>query len=168
MEILHALGIQWSLLIAQVINFVILLFILKKFVYTPLLAVIERRQKLTKDSMEKVKEIDTMREKAEQQKDEILKKADQEAGVILERAREQAQASKTEIETAAHKEATEILDKGRKQLENERATVFNDVQQTIAKVIVAASEKILKREFSPEDQKRIMKDLEKTLPSLLS
>ncbi len=168
MEILHALGIQWSLLIAQVINFAILLFLLAKYVYRPILGVIDRRREIEKTSMEKAEEVDRMHERSEKERQELLKKADQEAGAIVERAKAQATALQTEIETAAHAEAQQILDKGRKQLENERNQVMSDVQQTLAKVIVASTEKILSREFSPEDQKRIMAELQKSLPSLLS
>ncbi len=167
-ELFSTLGIQWSLLIAQIVNFAILLVVLRAFVYRPLLDLIEKRRQMVQASMDTVSEVDKMRQQAEQERTDLLRKADQEAGAILERAKTQAQTMRTEIETTAHREAEQLLQKGRQQLENERSKVFTDVQQTLAKVIVTATEKILKREFSAADQDRMMKDLEKNLPSMLS
>ena len=45
MELLHKLGIDWRLLIAQLINFSVLLFVLYKFLYHPILNILEKRRK---------------------------------------------------------------------------------------------------------------------------
>ncbi len=167
-ELLHALGIQWSVLLAQVVNFAILVFVLAKFVYKPLLAVVDRRRALIAESMEKVKEIDRHKEQIDGERADILRKADVEAGALLQRAKDEAEAMRAEIERAAAAHAQQIVQKGMAQLELERAKVVKDIQDRLAHTIVASAEKILRREFSKEDQDAFELELKLKLPNLLS
>lgn len=167
-DILHALGIQWSALLAQAVNFGILVFVLAKFVYKPVLKVIDERRALVAESMEKVKEIDLHKEQIDRDRTIILRKADEEAGQLLGRAKSEAEAIRIEIEKAAKVHADQIITKGRQQLEVERGHVVKEVQDKLAHAIVLSAEKILRREFSKEDQESFEVELKKNLPTLLS
>jgi F-type H+-transporting ATPase subunit b len=167
-DILHALGIQWSALIAQAINFVILLFLLSRFVYKPVLGVIDRRRTEVAESMEKAKEIDRQKEIIDEQRTVILRKADEEAGQLLSRAKAEADALHADIEKAAKAQAAQIVTKGMEQLENERAHMVREIQDKLAHAIVKSAENILRREFSKEDQASFEDELKKNLPAMLS
>lgn len=167
-DLLHALGIQWYALLAQIVNFAILVFVLTKFVYRPVLGVIDRRRKVIEDSLEKAKEIDRQKELVDQERAKILSKADKEAGDLLERAKTEAEAIRTEVQKEAKQQAAQIVAKGMQQLQTERARMVKDIQTRLAHAIVGSAEKILRREFSKEDQKNFEEELKKELPSLLS
>lgn len=167
-EILHALGIDWFALLAQAVNFAILVFVLVKFVYKPVLKVIDERRTLVAESMEKVKEIDRHKEQIDHDRTKILRQADEEAGQLLGRAKTEAEAIRIEIEKAAKLHADQILTKGRQQLEMERSQVAKEVQDKLAHAIVLSAEKILRREFSQEDQENFEAELKKNLPTLLA
>ncbi len=167
-DILHALGIQWSALLAQAVNFGILVFVLAKFVYKPVLKVIDERRALVAESMKKVKEIDLHKEQIDHDRTVILRKADEEAGQLLGRAKSEAEAIRLEIEKAAKVHADQIIMKGRQQLDVERGHVVKEVQDKLAHAIVLSAEKILRREFSKEDQESFELELKKNLPTLLS
>jgi F-type H+-transporting ATPase subunit b len=166
--ILHALGIEWSALIAQIINFAILIFILSRYVYKPVLNVIDQRRTTIAESMEKAQEIDRRKEELDKERVVILRKADEEAGALLERAKKEAEDIRTEIEKAAKNQADYTLEKGRQQLENDRATMVREMQTKLAHAIVLSAEKILRREFSKEDQENFEEELKSNLPSMLS
>lgn len=167
-DILHALGIQWSALIAQMVNFAILIFVLQRYAYKPILGIVHRRQKLIADSMQKAGEIDRRKEELDQQRVGILRKADEEAGALLERAKTEAESIRTEIEKAAKAQAASIVTKGMEQMENERAVMIREMQDKLAHAIVLSAEKILRREFSKEDQTNFETELKNNLPSMLS
>src|SRR5437868_5641633 len=101
-EISQAFGIDWASLIAQIINFCILVFILSRFVYKPVLNMVDERRKMIAESMEKAKEIEKSKELMEQERAAILRKADVEGGVLLQRAKDEAEAMRGEIEKQAH------------------------------------------------------------------
>lgn len=167
-EIIHALGINWSALLAQAINFAILIFILAKFVYKPVLAIIDRRRDEIAASMEKVKEIDRQKEIIDEQRTAILRKADVEAGELLARAKIDAEALQGELLKSAKDQAARTLAKGMEQLENERAHMVKEIQDKLAHAIVKSAETILRREFSKEDQENFEEELKKNLPAMLA
>jgi F-type H+-transporting ATPase subunit b len=117
--------------------------------------------------MEEAKRIEGHKSEMEKIRVEKLKEIDREAGIFLERAKETAEKMKGEILSAAEKEAAELLAKGRRQLADERARVLNEVQAMLTKIILEMTEKILQREFSADDEKRLVSHLTKDLPQLL-
>jgi F-type H+-transporting ATPase subunit b len=132
-------------------------------VYRPLLNVIDKRRERIARSMEDVKSIDEQKVRMEEFRQEQMKKMDAEAGAFLEKARKEAEEAKKQILASAHEEAQQMLRRGEEKLTEERTRVLAEVQGTVAKVIVAATEKILEREFTPADQKRMLDGLTKQL-----
>lgn len=166
--LVHALGIQWSALIAQTINFLILLFILTRFVYKPILNVIDERRQLVAESIRKAEEIDRHAALLDQERSEKLKHTDEKIGVMLGQAKADAEAIRAEILKEANTSAAQTLEKGRQKLLSDRAQMMKELQQKLAHTIIHSAEKILKREFSKEDQAEMEADLEKALPTLLA
>lgn len=167
MELLNTLGINWQLLLVQLLNFVILIGVLSYFVYKPILKVIDARRERTAKAMEDARQIEQQRKEIEEFKVEQLRKMDLETGAFLEKAKTQAEQTKREILDSAQNEADQILVKAKEQLAEERKKLVSDVQGSVAEVVVRLSEKLLEREFSREDQARIQQSLEKTIPTLL-
>ncbi len=167
-QILQAFGIQWFSLLAQVINFSILVFVLARFVYKPVLKIVDQRRDAIAESMKQVADIQNQKELVDKDRVKILRKADEEAGALLERAKLEAEAIRTEIEKSAKAQAAQIVTKGMQQLENEKATMIRELQTKLAHAIVLSAEKILRREFSKEDQESFEEELKKSLPSMLS
>ena len=167
MELLTKLGVDWKLLIAQIVNFTILVSVLTYFVYRPLLDLLDARRGRIAKAMEDAKRVEQQTRELEQFRLEELKKIDQEVGALIERGKRQAEQIRDEILLSAKRQADDILAKGRRQLESERSQVFRDVQATLASMIVRMTQKILEREFSPKDQERLLAGLEKDIPSLL-
>lgn len=167
MELLQKLGVDWKLLIAQIVNFTVLLTVLTLFVYRPLLRLIDERRERIRKSMEDAEKIAHEKEELMKARQEALRKIDQECGAFLEKAKNDAERLKAEILQAADREAKNILTKGHEQLRSERAQALQDMQKSLAAAILQMTEKILEREFSPRDQERVLTSIERSLPSLL-
>lgn len=166
-DFFHAFGIQWYALLAQAINFGILIFILGRFVYKPVIGLIDARRNAIAESMQQVKDAEVLREKMEQERVAILRKADEDAGVLLARSKAEAEAIRTDIEAAAKAQAGQIIAKGMEQLEVERTRLVREVQDKLAHAIVKSAEKILRREFSSEDQKKFEHELKENISAML-
>ena len=83
-QLLHNLGIEPLLLIAQIVNFLLLLFILKKFLYNPVINMLNDRTKKIEESLKQAKEIEEKRIEIEKEKIKEILKARKEAEQILE------------------------------------------------------------------------------------
>lgn len=168
MELLQKLGVDWKLLLAQIVNFTILLSVLTFFVYRPLLRVIDERRERIRKSMDDAEQIAHEQERLAHAREEALRAIDRECGAFLEKAKNDAERAKAEILRAAAMEAHALLAKGHEQLRTERAQTMREMQKSLATAILQMTEKILAREFSPHDQERILTSVERSLPSLLA
>lgn len=168
MELLTKLGINWQLLIAQIVNFAIVVGVLTYFVYKPLLNLLDARRERIRKSMEDAERIENQAKEMEEMRQQHLKKLDAEAGVLFEQARKQAEVIQKELIASAKKEAEHMIEGASKRIEEERRQMLEEVLQTVHRVVLKMTEKILEREFGPEDQKRIAESLQRELPRLMS
>ena len=163
MEILQKLGIHWQQILAQIVNFTIIATVLAYFVYKPLLKTIDARSDRTRKAMENAARIEEQQKEMERMRQEILTSADREAGNLLAQAKVEAEAIKQQILDSALHEAENTIAKGRRLIAEERRLVYEEVRKHLTLMVVRMTEKVLAREFSPDDQKRLIADLEQEL-----
>src|SRR5260221_439051 len=116
MEILKNFGFDPVLLSAQIVNFLIILFLLRRFFYKPLLALLKDRETTIKEGLEKAEEGRKLLEKALEEEKTILRNAQKQASSILEDAKNQAKAIASESEENAKKRTEKLIDEARLQI----------------------------------------------------
>ena len=141
-------------LIAQILNFLFLVFILAKFVYKPLLNVMEARKNKIASDLEAA---DTAKVEAEAVKAEYAAKladARQEAQAIIENARKNAQAAHDKIMAETKAEQDQVVAAAKEAIELEKQKALADVRaQVISLSMLAASKKKKQKLGSEEDKK---------------
>ncbi|MCS7201034.1 MAG: hypothetical protein NZ822_02730 [Patescibacteria group bacterium] len=85
-KIIHSLGIDWKLLIAQIINFFILFIIIYKFLSSPLMKLIEERRKKIEEGLRIREDAQALIAKIREERGEILRKANEERAMIIDEA----------------------------------------------------------------------------------
>lgn len=142
MEILNQFGFDLRLFIAQVINFAILIVIFKKFLYKPLLKTLDNREKKIAQGLRDAESAKEALEKAEEQKEAILKKASLEAEKILAEAKEQSTITREEMLASTKEEIARMMEATKEQIQLERENFkkeSREISLEIAKSILAAS-----------------------------
>lgn len=142
-SIFEALGINWQLLVTQGLAFLVLVFLLGKFVYPALIKAIETRRAAIEASMEEAKEAQAALEKAEASAAKLLATARKEADDILDRSRQESTAMVAEAETKAKARADQIVKSARTQLEADVAKARAALKQDTIKLVALATEKIV-------------------------
>lgn len=160
-DTLHTLGIYWPKLIAQMINFAIVLFVLWKFAYRPVLALLaERRQKIA-ESMENAEKIKAELAKTEAARLEILNKANTQANKFIEEARvAAAKVQETETQKAIA-QAEQIIAKAREAAEADRAKMVSELRKEIGNLVVKATAQVTGKILTMDDQKRLVEETNK-------
>lgn len=148
MELIEKLGIDWKLLIGQLVNFAILLIILHRFVYRPVLRALQKRTDTIEQSLVNAKQIEENLTVSESEKDSILAKARQQAREIITEAMKTAEASRSEKLHAAAKEVEEIIMRARGEINQAKETMLKEVRTEVADLVVAASEKIMSEKIA--------------------
>lgn len=141
--IFGALGIDWKILILQVIAFGILVFILAKWVYPPILAMLNRRQKLIDDSIKSAREAMAKSEKAADEIAAQMKKARKEADDIISAARQQSEQMLLTAEEEANKRAEVTVASARQQLQRDVEAARKILRRDTANLVALATEKVV-------------------------
>lgn len=155
MELISKLGIDWKLLAAQIINFFILLFVLYRFAYKPILEMLNKRSKMIEKSVLDSKASEERLEEIEDTRQKMLTETEKEIGKLLEKAKADAEVMKKGIVVAAQEQGEDMLRRAKAQIVEEKEKMAEDVKKEVVKFIVLATGKILEREFSAEDQRRL-------------
>ena len=157
MELLAKLGIDWKLLVAQAINFLILLIILYKFLYKPVLKVLHDREEKIVKSLRQAKEIETNLQKSEEEKEKIISEARNEAGKIIAESKKMAEKVHKELTNKTKLESASILEQNKKQLKIEKESMFKELRGDVADMVRIATEKILRQKIDSDQDKLVIK-----------
>lgn len=154
MDILGSLGIDFKALLAQIINFLLLLFILKKFLYGPVVQMLDKRKKTIAEGLENAEKAKAMIEKTEQETQEKINLAVQEADKVINEAKAQAKKEAEKIILSANETSTMMLEKTKKQIELEKEKIIADAKKDLSGLVMSAVEKIVESSPSKDDVER--------------
>jgi F-type H+-transporting ATPase subunit b len=160
-ELVKTFQIEWKLVIAQLVNFGIVLFVLYKFAYGPILKTLNDRtakiDKGLKDAEDAGKKIVEMGEKEKA----VLTEARKEAQAIIAKSEEQAKKNKEEIMTEAKAQAEKAVKDAQKKIEEEKNKMMAEVKGEIAGLVMSATEKLIGEKMdSKKDSELIEKSLQ--------
>lgn len=140
-EILTQLGIDWRLLLAQVVNFLILLYVLKRFAYKPVLDVLDARKERVENAKQVAQEAEHKMEIAEQERENILDEARKQSTEIIAQAEKDAQSRGEHILEEAEKERARITKEGEKVVQEERAKLRHELKSEVGGLVTDAIRK---------------------------
>ena len=141
--VLATLGIDWKLFLAQLVNYGIVVVVLWKWAYQPLLQMLDTRKKKIEESLEKAKEIDTRMKRVGAEEGAMMKAAHEKAQTILVAAETGAKERMQEEVEATKKQVDSMLLKGKEELAAMKSQLILDAKQDLADVVVAAVSKIV-------------------------
>jgi len=135
-------GLDWHIFLAQLANFAVVLFVLRKWAYTPLLKALDARGKRVEESLKKADEIDARLTQVEAERAGTIADAKSAALALLETARADADAVRAEALTKAKDEVAKVVAHGKMQLKAEQEAMKRDLQREVAELAVMAASKI--------------------------
>lgn len=151
-------GLDGAKLIAQVIIFLVLFFALKKFAFGPILEILEERKRRISESMENAEKMKEELAAAEAKRDELLKKANEDAAKFIEEARASADAVGAKKIQEATAQAESVLIKAREAAERDRDQMMNQLRSEMGRLVVETTAKVVGKTLTPEDQKRLQEE----------
>ncbi len=142
----------WATLI-----FLLLLVLLKKFAWKPIMSAIKAREEKIKGALESAEEMKLEMEKLKADNEEILKEARNERNKLLSEAREVKEKMITDAKTMANDEAKKITETARLNIQSEKDAAISDLKKQVALLSVDIAEKILQMELKEsKEQKQLI------------
>ncbi|MEK7528836.1 MAG: F0F1 ATP synthase subunit B [Patescibacteria group bacterium] len=164
MEALTTLGIDFKVLAAQVVNFGILLFVLTKLLYHPILKAMDERRQRIAESLVKAEEIDRNAAAAEQELTAKRSQAKGEAAKIIDEAKATGEKDREQIVLSAETEAERLKNSAREQMEIERQGLYDETKKRVGRlallVVTRSLQQDLGEEFYEHNINKALKEIE--------
>jgi F-type H+-transporting ATPase subunit b len=151
-------GFNAWLFFSQIISFCIVAFLLQKFAYKPVLAVLEARRQKIAEGLANAEKIKQQLAESEQRFQEILSKANADAQKMIDDARIAAKTVGDRETQRAVAEAEQIIAKAREATKAEREAELATLKKEIARLVINTTTKVTGKVLNNEDQKRISEE----------
>lgn len=153
---MEGLGIDLRLIVVQIINFGLLLFLLKRFLYKPILKSLDDRKKKIAESLDRAQKIEEEWVKLEEKKKEALQKAKEAGRELVESARSAGDRERSEIVARAKEEAERMVARAKEQLDLEREKLRGEIKTELADLSIALSEKFMEEKIGKEEKEKFV------------
>jgi F-type H+-transporting ATPase subunit b len=140
---LGGLGINLGYVLVQIISFLVMLVILRAWVYKPVLNMLENRRKTIAQGLEDARIAEEARANAEKEAQEILTKAQQQAAERVREATERADEAARAIKTEAESEGSEIRQAAHAEAEHSKTQALGELRGQVATLAIAAAQRII-------------------------
>lgn len=152
---LGTLGINLKIFIAQLVNFLVVLLVLWKWAYTPIVKMLEKRSETIEKSLQDAEQIEKRLADLEGERQSVINEAREEASKIVEQAKVDAETRREDMLNKAKGEVESIVASGKSQLQQEKEAMLRQARDGMVEIAVAASQKIL-QESVDENKARAM------------
>lgn len=158
MSAFETLGLNWPSFLWHLVNFAILFFVLWRFLFPPVLKMLDERQARIRESMERA---ETLRDESARAAEAVkaqLDEARREGQNIINNANQIAERIRGERQAQAQAEYEAILRRAHEDAAREREQAFAELRQQVADLAVMAAERIIHRQLDPATQRQLVND----------
>lgn len=156
MEILKDFGVDPFLLVAQIVNFLIILYVLRRFLYKPVFEMLKKREDTIKSGLEKSEEAQRILEQTLEEEKTILKRAQSQSNKLIEDAKNQAQEILKQSEENSKKQAQSLIKDAQEQIHKETKNAQEQLTHHVSELAVQFLQKAVQDLFGDKEQEEIL------------
>jgi F-type H+-transporting ATPase subunit b len=164
-EVARTFGVSWHLLIAQIISFLIVCFLLQRFAYKPVLAILEDRRQRIAEGLANADKIKAELARTEAQRLEVLAQANAQATKLIEEARAAASRVQEQETQKAIAGAEQIMTKAREAASADHARMLTELKREVGRLVVQTTASVTGKVLTPDDQRRLADETAKQIAS---
>jgi len=153
-----SIGLDGRSLILQIINFAILLLLLKKFAYGPIMSILEERRRKIEESLRSAKEIETEKALVSKKGEEIIKEAHAKAQSILDQGKRQASEIINNAEAKARERDEQIMKETKARIEQEATEVRRSLRGEAVNLVTLATERIIGKKIDAQADNALIRE----------
>lgn len=153
---MEGLGINLGYLIVQVFNFLVVVVVLSRFVFKPILNMLETRKQTIEQGLEDARVANEAKAQAEEQAAKILAEAKHKAREETRLAAEKAERLVFEIKAEAEKDIAKMRDAAREEAEQVRTQALGELRGEVASLAIAAAQKVIGESLDDKRQRALI------------
>lgn len=155
---------QVGMIFWTLVTFVILAFLLGRYAWKPLLALLDERERTVRESLESARKARAEADEMLQKNQEFLASARRETTALLEQGRKESESLRAELLAQARKESQDLIEQGKKQIQYEQKQAVEELRRQVAGLAIGAAERLIKGELDDAAHRRLVDDYVKSLP----
>lgn len=156
MDALGKLGLNPWLLVAQIVNFAILLAVLYYLLYKPILKMFRDRSNKIDEGLKSAEKLKADAAQSEQRQKEALDEARQEARRIVEQAAKLGDDEKKKVLELARDESRKIVERTMAEIGAEKQQIMNDIKKEVGEMVVTLSMEMIKKQLDDKTQRELI------------
>lgn len=156
---MEKLGINFPLLVVQIFHFILIVYLLNRLLYRPVLNMLNERTRRIQESLQDAEQVKAQLARAKQDYEAELARARQEASAILAQAQERAKVQEQEILAQARQEAERLRSEAREQAVQERDQLLRDLKSQMAELVTLTAARVLGEELKSNHDRLIEESL---------
>ena len=164
-KILADFGVNPILLAAQIVNFLVVLFVLQKFLYKPVLKILDERKRRIEESLENAEKIQKELEETEVKRQQIIDEAIEEGKRVIAEATQQGAVLMQESQAKTREDMEAMMEQGMQMIAGEKEKMKIEVKAEVASMIQMSLEKVLGSALDSKSQQKLVEDAVKTIKS---
>lgn len=137
-----------GLIVWTTLSFLLLLFVLAKFAWKPILGAIKKREETINDSLATAERVKAEMAQLKSENEALMAKAREERAQMLKEARDTKDRIINEAKEQAKAEANKIVAEAQQAIQAQKMAALTDVKNQVGKLVIEVSEKVLRRELS--------------------
>lgn len=151
-------GLHVGDMLVQLVFFIILLVLVKKYAWGPVMGMMQKREEYVANEIEIAEQNRAEAERASKEATEQLRQTKEEAQKIIEDAKHIGVKQQEEIIDTARKEADRIKVSAQEEIQNEKERAIQALQDKVASLSVLIASKVIEKEINAEDQERLINE----------
>ncbi|MGN7175479.1 ATP synthase F0 subunit B [Paenibacillus sp. FSL R5-0490] len=151
-------GFNGGDILYQLVMFIILLALLKKFAWGPLMGIMQQREEHIASEIQAAEESRTEAKKLLEEQRSLLKEARTEAQGLIENAKKQGDVQREEIVAAARTESERIKESAKLEIEQQKEQAVAAIREQVASLSVLIASKVIEKELSAADQEKLINE----------
>jgi F-type H+-transporting ATPase subunit b len=162
-SLLGTFGLDWKLFLAQLINFAVIVFVLTKWVYKPLIKMMDERRKKIEDGIQNAERAEKKLDSAKETEEKMMNEARALGKEFIDEGKK-----KGDLERQRRVEASRVIIDGqlkesKEHLNREAESAKEQARKDVAKLVLAATEKVTKTTLDEKEHHRLIEDSIKEL-----
>ena len=153
---MEGLGISLPTLLAQIVNFVILLVLMYLVAYRPIMRMFDERSRKIKESMEQTESINEQAAGAEAEAEKRINAAGKEGQEMVARAMRTGEEIRQQSQQDARQDAETLINRARTEIQRERDDAIDELRQEFADLAIEAAEKVIDRSLDKEAHRQLI------------
>ncbi|WP_066296778.1 F0F1 ATP synthase subunit B [Bacillus sp. FJAT-29937] len=142
----------------QLVMFIVLMALLKKFAWGPLMGIMKQREEHVAGEIEAAEQSRQEAKKLLEEQRSLLKQAREEAQGLIESAKKQGDIQREEIITAARSESERIKESAKLEIDQQKEKAVAAIREQVASLSVLIASKVIEKELSTEDQDKLINE----------